>query len=78
MTPEVLQGPVFDPRRMIHRALETVARRIKHGGKVWDAGLGEVVKAAIHDSEIPGAMTPVELARRVGILRPERGIRGPR
>ena len=78
MTPEVIQGPLFDPRRLILRVLENMARRVKHGGPAWDAGLGEVVKVALHEANLPNAMSAVDVARKLGVLKPVRRVNGAR
>ena len=79
MTRQYQQGVVIDLRRGFCALAEKLIGRIRGGEKAWTAGLGEVVKAAIHESDIPAPMTPVEAARRLGSLGPERrSNRGPR
>jgi hypothetical protein len=68
MTPEVQSGRQIDLRRGIGSLCEQFVKRLKHGEKVWNAGLGEVVNQAIAESDLPHATTPVELARKLGIL----------
>jgi hypothetical protein len=78
LKPEVQHGVVIDLRRGFTALAQKLASRIRGGEQAWNAGLGEVVKAAIHESDLPPTMTPVQLARQLGILRPERRQRGPR
>lgn len=64
-------------RGLMGAAEKLVKRAHPLGEKVWNGGLGEVVKRAIQQNPaIPDKdFTAVELAERMGILKPERKVR---
>lgn len=65
---DIQTGTQINVRRGLGSLAEGFVRRIKGGSQAWDAGVGEVVKAAIDESGLPSSTTPVELARHLGIL----------
>jgi hypothetical protein len=71
MTPAP-NGVRINVARGLASLAEQACRRVRGGSTVWDGGLGEVVKQAIAESpDVPKEdITPVELARRMGILQP--------
>lgn len=77
MNGEVIQGRQIDVRRGVGALAEHFVKRIKGGEQAWNMGLGEVVKAAIAESDLPSATSPVELARKLGILQPLPVVKNP-
>jgi hypothetical protein len=71
-----------DPRGRVDATLyhlgEQVARHVGVG-TAWENGLGQVVEAVIVESGVPSQqITPVDVARAVGLLPPRPRLRGRR
>lgn len=64
---------------LVRLAEMLVKRRVEPalgGVSLWDRGLGEIVAAGVHDLGVPAVqLTPVDMARMVGIL-PRKARRG--
>jgi len=56
--------------RGLKTALEYVAARVPHGRTILDHGLREVVHTALDENPAIADATPVQIARRLGILKP--------
>ena len=76
--------PIIPPngiRLNLNRGLkgmfEGLIKRMPHGQKILDGGLKEVIHKAIDQNpEIPKQdLTAVQLAERMGILKPEKKVR---
>jgi hypothetical protein len=61
-------------RGIVGAAEKMLARFHPNGQKLWDGGLGEVIRKAVQQNpDIPKEdLTAVQLAERIGILKPER------
>lgn len=57
------------------RSLVGVAEQVS-GVSLWNAGVGDIVREAVAESALPKhPVTPVELARHLGVLQPDPACR---
>lgn len=74
MSQDVQQSVTINLARGLAGVAEHLVKKAHpQGSTVWNGGLGDVLKQGLKDLGVPSEeLTPVEAARRMGLLPPEK------